>query len=440
MGLVLPSRTVETMLLGADWYQRISAAVVCRLAGVAAVFSMTALIAREVGPSVLGTFAVVLAIVKIASVLSRLGMEQPLLRFCALVRNADSRERDAGVLWLALLLGTAVSAVMAGGAFHLTDSTGSWLPFGGLGSMRVMVFAVIPTTICVLGSAALRGYGYASLSLLTQFTLTPALMALGLICEAASISRNLGLAYVFCSMLSACVVLGLLLGTSPRFLYSTGVFISGAHELFRASRALLLSDFGVHGMQLSPILVVGWVSLPDQAGQYHAANQIVGLLGLPLVAVGSVIVPKFAVASANEEKKKLDEAFRRATITSIGLSAPLLIVFAFFPAVVAQFFGGDFFDARSVVLILLIGAAVNIAAGPVGALLAVAGEEQAVGTSRVVAAVATLVLCVVTVPKYGADGAAFSMTLGQIVFNVMAAYQAKERLGVTVWPWLNLRR
>ena len=433
MGLVLPSRTVETMLLGADWYQRISAAVVCRLAGVAAVFSMTALIARAVGPSVLGTFAVVLAIVKIASVLSRLGMEQPLLRFCALVQNADSRERGAGVLWLALCLGTVASAVMAGGVFHLTDSRGAWLPFGGLGSMRVMVFSVIPTTICVLGSSALRGYGYASISILTQFALTPALMTFVLIYGPTLISRNLGLAYVFCNMLSACIVLGLLLSASRRFVYSTGAFISGARELLRSSRALLLSDFGVHGMQLLPILVVGWVSSSDQAGQYHAANQIVGLLGLPLAAVGSVVVPKFAVIGANEERKTLGGVFRRATITSVGLSVPMLIIFTFFPAVVMVIFGENFFDARLAMLILLIGATANIVVGPVGALLAVTGQEQAVRTSRLVAALATLLLCFMFVPAYGANGAALGASLGQIMFNLMAAHHVKEKLGVAAW-------
>ena len=112
-------------------------------------------------------------------------------------------------------------------------------------------------------------------------------------------------------------------------------------------------------------------------------------------------------------------------------SLPLPIIFAAQgPTLIAAVFGNQFLPALSTCLILMFGQCLNAAAGMASALLVMNGYEgqviRVVGTAFII----NLVLNLLLVPYFMADGAALATVISILVVNILLLRLAARRLRI----------
>ena len=81
---------------------------------------------------------------------------------------------------------------------------------------------------------------------------------------------------------------------------------------------------------------------------------------------------------------------------------------------------------------------INTATGAVAELLMMSGHEKIVSGGVAISAIATLVLCLALIPKYGQIGAAIALTCGMGLQNLIMMVGVKRMLGF--WPISLARR
>ena len=143
-------------------------------------------------------------------------------------------------------------------------------------------------------------------------------------------------------------------------------------------------------------------------------------------AVAHVAAPRFAGAAATGEHDRFRSVYRRAQRWSLAgalpVSAPLLIA----PGLLETAFGPDFANTGAFTRVLVAGAVVEAAVGPVTVALVMAGGERSVAVTTVVIAVASVVAAAIGAATLGAVGVAWATTLGTAT--------------LAVWQLLILRR
>lgn len=110
-------------------------------------------------------------------------------------------------------------------------------------------------------------------------------------------------------------------------------------------------------------------------------------------------------------------------------ATPLLLVILLFPEWLMSFFGEEFREASTALVILALGQFVNIATGSVGYLLSMTGHEKDVRNNVFVSAALGIGLGFALIPAYGLTGAASATAIAIASQNLLGVYQVKKRLG-----------
>jgi len=205
---------------------------------------------------------------------------------------------------------------------------------------------------------------------------------------------------------------------------------SGPGTLYRRALpfALITSVFYLN--QRTDILMLGALGEPEDVGRYQVAAQFALLTVFPQQIMNRVLGPRIARLIRSEEYKLLPNLLRQSTLASftgimgIGLCWLLLTYFS------TAIFGDDFTGLASVFLILGIGNAFNLLAGPAGTFLNQAGLERLTLYTMVFSAVLNICFNFFLIPLYGMHGAAMATLAAQITWNSILVYLLYKKMGL----------
>lgn len=180
------------------------------------------------------------------------------------------------------------------------------------------------------------------------------------------------------------------------------------------------------------VLVISAVMTPVEVGKYFAAAKTMSLVMFVHYAVGSAVANRFAALNAKgdaeELKRFVADAVRwtfwpslAAALAILALGRPLLWLFS-----------PTYVDAYPVMLILVGGFLVRASMGPAEFLLNMLGQQRISACVQVATAVASLVLNLILVPKFGLMGAATATAMALVGAAVANAYIARTRLGLNI--------
>jgi O-antigen/teichoic acid export membrane protein len=168
------------------------------------------------------------------------------------------------------------------------------------------------------------------------------------------------------------------------------------------------------------LYLLGYLGGVEQAGLFQAANQLVGLIVLGLVAVNLPLQPALAAAWARGDKQ---QAQRLVTETArIGTSVALMgvLVLLIFAEFVLRLYGAQYVDGQMV----------NAAAGSCGILLLMTGHQIVVMQGTALALLLNAAVAYLAIPCLGVAGGALAAALGVIFWNVYFVVFTLNRLGV----------
>ena len=388
-----------------------SAQIVARLASTLVQAGALVLVARTLGPSRYGLFAVIVTLTVMVSVIAEWGLPLIAARTIAVGRRGRD-EVLAAVLGLRLSLAVVACAVVVGLAFLASDS--------GEVRLGALIASLSFLPQAWLGSAQIQAQLELRLERVAWATLGAALSGAAWMLAVVGLGGGIPV-----------LAIGLLVSATASAIVGVALTPGGIPLRPRAPQELwreLLRDatpLAVSFLLVAVYLYVGLgllarISTPEQVGLYDAAFRFM-FLGVLLPSAVMSSIYAYAAAQAAEDRARFAQ-IARELLSLIVLLVPLpLIVMSADPAGVMTLLYGEAYAAGADILRVL-GAAVALAivSGIVGPLIVALGHERATLRIGACAAVASISLNLLLIPALDGVGAAIVTVTTELLVVVPA--------------------
>lgn len=211
---------------------------------------------------------------------------------------------------------------------------------------------------------------------------------------------------------------------------------SGEHwGLARAARPLFWVSLINYSMAWFGPLLLGLWRPAAEVGEFAVAWRTSLLVGSVLLAANAILAPRFAVLFHRGDMRGLAHlAGKSAKYTSLA-AAPLLLPCVLVPELVMGLFGSEFVVAAGALRVMAVAQYVSVVVGSVGYLLMMTDNDRALWLATSIAAVAYGVACVLLIPPYGIMGAASASAVALVLQNVLASLLSTKILGIRPFPF-----
>jgi len=414
-------------------------ALVGRVGGRVLLLLNQVILARLLGPTEFGLFALGWTVLQMGSLISPLGLHQGIIRYGSQYWRADSARLRAVLqqsLGLVVLLGSV-------GALTLFIAA-PWLAFeifrepGLVGVFRGFALALALAAILRVAAAGTRISQRMQFSVLTEDLLPPLVQLMFVLLLVVLLNEGLKGAVLSATVgFAAGVGLGVfflwrLFGKEIRSTSPTqdqaGLSVG---ELLAFSLPASLAGIFVMLTLRVDRLLVGYFLPASEVGIYQAASQAAMLSAMILGAFNAIFSPMIARLYHQGEMGRLNELFKVSTKWGLYVSLPPFLVLAVAPREVMTVVFGEPYASGAIPMVIMAGAQLfNAATGAVGLMLVMSGHPQRwLGLSTVSFALNVL-LCVLLIPKLGLLGAALAMMASVMMLFGGGLAQVHSLLGL----------
>lgn len=414
-----------------------SSALAIRIFGTFLGFTVSVLIARLLGAEGTGIYYLAISVTTIAATIGRVGFDNTVVRFIASHASVDEWA-DVRFVYRTTLKVVAAASMLASIVLFLgadwMANTMFGKPFMVL-PLRLASVAVLPLALAMIQAESLRGLKSipASQWIKTVFISLGTLMLLypfTRLWAANGAIAAYAVAVTFTATASWtlwrkawCKKAGI--NATVRGMCSIKSLFQSSWPLFGVALAGLIMQ------QAATIFLGAWGTVTD-VGVFNVANRIASLLLFPLLAMISILTPKFAAMHRQGDMESLMHLARASSRILSLVAIPVAIMVAMGAKWILILFGPDFSNGVTVLDVLLVGVVINASTGAVAELLMMSGYEKTVSVGVAFSAIISLILCLILIPKYGQVGAAIAVASGMAIQNLFMLAKVRTKLGF--WP------
>lgn len=420
--------------MGNDLFRKSAKAFSIRVTGSLLAFSLSIVMARLLSPKDMGVYFMALMILTVLSVISRVGLDNTLLKSIAEHAELGRFEQIQAVFndgflavvvigGLITLLTYASSPLIAGLVFHNDAITND---------IRIMSIGVVPFALIALTAASLKGLRLIGRAQVVESVVLPMLTLVVLLTfYILSASPSLHVVeIIYVSALFASVII-----SASIWRWSTGgFFVLGRLErkirLIKESTPLLLVGILNLMMAWLATFLLGVMATSGDVAVYNIGVRVSMLASFVLTAVNNASSAKFAALYKAGDTNALEKIAFQSTCIVAAFSAPLIFIFVFFPNTIISLYGGAYHQAAPVLAILAIGQLFTVLTGSIGQLLIMSGHANELRKSVMVGVVSQFVIATILIPLYGALGAAVAEALCSLAINIRAAFFVRQKLHI----------
>jgi O-antigen/teichoic acid export membrane protein len=416
-----------------------SVAFALKMFAAGAAFGLNVVLARLLGADGSGIFFLALTIVLITATIGRIGMENALVRFIATNVSANRPDQIMGVYVKAIRYALITSLILSVLLYLLTP----WLSAQVFNKpelefpLKIMALGVTPLALLILHAHALQGLKQtaAYISVLSLWVpMITAVVSVIWVMDYGIIAASLGYLLATCTTWLIgwwhwCRATRPYCAIAPRF------------EL----KELLLSSMPLFGIALmnqvitwSPTLFLGVWESSENVGIYNVANRTAMLTSFVLMAVNSIAAPKFTELIQRGDMKALENLARVSASMMLLISFPLVFVLVVFPEWALLFFGDEFREGSTILVILAIGQFVNVVTGSSGILLIMSGNQKVMKNNMLLSMIVCVLLSLWLIPGYGVVGAAIAGAISLASQNIIAVFMVWKLMNVIALPSFNI--
>ncbi len=396
-------------------------------------FVLSVLLARFLGSSGYGLYALAFAWATFLMIPAILGMDLFLVRGLAVYEVNHQWSLMKGLLQrtnqLVLLTATTIAALGVIAAI-------GWLSPSFRAPFCVAMLLIPITTLTLLRQGAMRAIGRVVAGQFPEYLIRPILIIAGVLAievaghgaltPATALGANVtGVAVAF---LVGAVLLRRALPTAMRSVRPEFV----TRQWLRASLPMMVVTGVWAANSYTAILAVGALDGSRAAGIYTVAQKGTELIVVLLVAINMPLAPVVARLHARNDQRDLEHTTERMARVTLLVSAPLAAIFILAPQLYLGIFGAGFRTAATALVILALGQLVNAAAGPAGSVLVMTGHERAAVRGVSAGLLANVALAIALVPPFGVTGGAIAFSSSLVLWNVALVVIARRRLAINV--------
>lgn len=382
------------------------------------------ILARLLGPDGYGVYAFAIAMMAILSLGTEFGMYSLLVREVSVANASGDAATVVGLRNSAFRFALISSAVIGALGSIILWSTPLVPDLDKRLTLTLMLLVLPANTIVRLSSAILNGLRRLTWAQVAELFLLPAFIICGLLI--VTLVRPFGVrppvpmfihvAGAFTAVLVVVYILHRALTRGgPR--QGPAPFIAGLPT--RARPFLLIGAAGMITGQLDTVLVGLFLS-DNETALYRVAAQGATLIWFGIQILQSISAPYFSSLYSSRSMDRLKRLFRWTTAISILSAAPISTAFIVFgKRLIELVFGSQYTGAYPLLVILTIGYSINVACGPIGSLLIMAGEERFVSRALVVSSALNVLMALVLIQLIGVEGVAVSTSFSIAVYHLV---------------------
>ncbi len=399
------------------------------------------LIARYYGTEMVGLVAIINAVLAICMIFSLMGTDVAALR---LIPEYLQKYSHASLLALQkklLVIVLTLSAIMT--VLLLLSSSLVSRVFLHSPDMQVYIVLVacfiLVKSIATLNMETIRGLQSMKIYACMQgssFVLNFVVLA---ILSLLFFQKNNPVAALFTAIFLTSLFLLFFAFRLPRKLEMTGQVDHHAsyRSILTLSFPMFLTSVIFVVIYQSDTLMLGAFRTEAEVGVYTIALKLAVLTNFILISVNSTAAPKFSQIYHNGDLEELKVVAQASTRIAFWVIMPIILFSLVFGRQILGLFGQEFRVGYSVLVILLVGQFVNVAAGAVGLFLDMTGHEKVFRNIVIFAGALNIVLNLILIPRYHLNGAAVASMLSIITWNVMASRYIKKEFGFSISyvPW-----
>ncbi len=414
-----------------------SSAFLLRSLGTLLGFTVSVVIAHLLGAGGSGIYYLAASVAAIAATIGQLGFENTVIRFVASHAAVGEWNSVRFVYRTAIVTVCLASSIVAVVIFvgagwlaeHLFNKPLLEVP------LMLMAVAVVPFSLSMIQADALRGLKRTSASQLVKSVLPP-LASVMLIYP--FVERWQANGAIAAYLVASLIVVGVAWLLWSRALDEIAGGDFGGHSAL-TRRPLFQSSWPLFGVTLTGIAIqqaatvlLGVFGTTEDVGIFNVANRVSSLLLFPLMAMTSILAPKFAAMYRQGQQKELTQLVRRSSTMLAMFAVPTVMVMFVAAEWIMGIFGSEFVDGVWPLRVLLIGVLINVATGGVGELLIMTGNEKPTRDLSAMVVLVIVLLCALLIPSFGGTGAAIAVAVGYTFFNLSMVLMVKRQLGF--WP------
>ena len=383
-------------------------------------------LAKFLGPSYLGLFVLGLTVISISGAVSKMGLDNGILRYVAMYRGVQDTARIKGTVIRALQL-TALGSLIMGTLVFVSSKLIATSIFQKPQLADILFYLAISILFFPLMTLALsvcQAFYIAKYTALVQNMLLP-----GLNIILASFFFVLGwkvggavAGYVIATFIAFGVSLYFLRKTVPNLTKDTET-VYETNKLLRYSLPLLIVSFIDFIILWTDTIMLGVFRSSAEVGIYSAAVKTSMLLILFLLSFNFIFAPVISDLYNRKELKKLENMFKTVTRWAFTLTLPVFLITVFWSKEIMGLFGKEFTIGYSSLVILSLGRIINAGVGSVGNILIMTGKTAITLFIAIIILIVNIILNWLLIPKYGILGAALATTISVTLYHLTRLFE-----------------
>lgn len=404
-----------------------------QMIGSIAVFITLIILARQLQPTQLGLYAIVIAFYTILGIFSTFSLGTALRKKLAEDRGDKGRSKLVSSAFSVTLVfsliiaavGIGVSGFAATQIYHQPQIMGALM----LASLLAVFWALFNVTISILvgigrvKESAIVDVVYSVI----QLVAAPLLVYMGYGLMGAVAGLGIGLV---CGTL-----VGLLYIIKDLKIEKESVDVATMKEIVGFSVPVFISALALQGAYNLGILLLGTFASAPVVGNYYNAYKLGSLFIIIINSMTFVLLPAFSAASAKGAiKKKLEPLFNRTLYFSVVILAPIVaFVAAFSRPIIFLFFSKVYVLAPPYLAVMSVGIVLGIIWNYANVLFLGIGDTKSVVKYQISAAAIQVALLAVLTPLFGIAGMMAALfVVSPILINLLYAKVVKDKLSIRI--------
>jgi O-antigen/teichoic acid export membrane protein len=405
-------------------------------------FAVQILIVRYLTQAAYGAFAYALSLVALCQPLVTLGLDRGVGRFLAVYDEHRDYARVLGTLVLivgtVLTLGLALTLVVIG-----VQSLSSGALIGDAHAAALLTILILLAPIQAaddLLSGVLAVFASARAIFFRKYILGPGLrlVVVGLLIAGGFDATFLATGYVLAGV-AGLALYGAILW---RVLETRGILHSvhwrevriPAREILAFTIPLLTTDLVYVALNTTDAIILGQFWGASEVAAYRVIQPLVGINAVVYSSFTLLYMPAASRLFARGDRDGVADLYWRTAIWMAVFSFPIFALTTSLAApITVGIYEQRYADSAIYLALLSFAAYVNVALGFNGLTLRVFGFIRYAVVINVIAAIISVALNLLLIPRYAALGAAVATTIALIVFNLLKQAGLRRGTGISVF-------
>lgn len=378
------------------------------------------LVARKIGASAYGLYALGLTVVMIGSTFSALGLARGSQRFIAIHLADGDEKRLRGTITLSLALGFAAGIITSLLLVTLAPTIAVHI-FHDAGLTRVLrILSISLPFIAALDTLGKMTQGFKVMRYKVYYE-DLFQNALKVVVGVVLLAAGWHLDAVLLAQVIPAVVATILLTVALHRIFP---FATGSAPITLEPRGLLKFSIPLHVSTVTrfmqgrtELLVLGALGTAQAAGIYNISLRVSIIGAMMINAFIAIAAPMITTLHHEGDTKQLETVFKLITKWLVVVNLPLTLTIILLSDRLLDVFGKEFSAGALALSILAIGRMIDAATGIGGAMINMVGRSDVSALNAFVAVIVSLVFDFLLIPPYGLLGAAIAATLGIAVIN-----------------------